>query len=542
MKKLLAIILSICLLLSLSAMAQPAPGQEAFLRNLWEHLSSVDYNGHQLSLTTDAVEDLSAVFQQHSDLADLKVNYMGSEVEIQLGSTAIWVSTDGQVFELPYDEFAAFITPYLQMMQSGIDTSVFEEIFTLAAERLVMPFVTMSQGEDGTQVITYKASLNDLIAAFTGFVDEVVANEAYVNALSAPFGLFAAVEVGSGENPVDSFIAEWPQLRQSMLETEVEGEVEFVATARNAEDGSAEVVVDFKVTVGEETVTAHEEVTASNEAVHMTETVNAPLYGEMVEVMTVNCDIDLVTGNFAFIAKEYEGQGFALTGTCFEDSLDARLTIRGDYAVETDMILSASWGEDRFSGTVSMYSHEDYEMNTLRVSWTPDSFSADMLNDDYAFGLLLQADASGDLSYARLTAGDMYDPNVVTLKDGVLTLQNEYQTYNIWITYESETRAVLNVDMRSKYSSETEHGEIRLDIVDEPDGWKLVCTVVDTDGETVIGTATLACEPASGIEPLAEKDPMTITADMIQSTLGMLGQEAGLVSQEAEMAIDGHEA
>ena len=542
MKKLLAIILSFCLLLGLSAVAEPAPGQEAFFRNLFAHLSGVDYNGHQLSLTCDALDDFQAVFQQHSDLASFKVNYMGTEAEVQLGSTGVWVSADGQVFELPYDELAAFIAPYLQMMNTRFDTSVYEEILALAAERLVMPYVTVEQKEDGTQVITYKANLNELIAAFAGFVDEVVGNETYVNAISAPFSFFAAMEAGSAENPVDSFIAEWPQLKQTMLETQVEGDLEFVISARNSEDGSAEAVADFKVTVGDETVTAHEEVTSTNEAVHMIETVSAPMYGDMVEVMNVTCDIDLVTGNFAFIAREYEGQGFTLTGTCYEDSLDARLTVRGDYAVETDLILSASWGEDRFSGTASVYSHEDYEMNTLRVSWTPDSFSADMMNDDYSFGLILQADASGNVSYARLTTGDMYDPTVVTLKDGVLTFQSEYETYSVWIVYESETRAVVNVDMLSKYSNEPEHGEIRLDIVDVSDGWKLVGTVIDTDGETVIGTATLACEPASGIEPLSGKNPLTITADMIQSTLGMLGQEAGLVSQEAEMAIDGHEA
>lgn len=177
MKKLVALLLAVCMLFGSAAIAEKNARETAFLNNLEKLLKTVNLTRDMLTL--DVEYEGSSVFsgkmKWQDQMMDLSVSAPDTNLLAQVSETDVTVSVNDSAFNLQFSDAEALIAGLKPGKKSSLD--IYKELALFLFQKVIMPDVTMRYS-NGTHIV-YKADAKQLMTRLVKFLDAVSASKRY---------------------------------------------------------------------------------------------------------------------------------------------------------------------------------------------------------------------------------------------------------------------------------------------------------------------------------------------------------------------------
>ncbi len=510
MKKLMALFLSLCMLMSMAC------AENAFTQGLDALLDSIRPGRDMLTLAFQGEQPVTVCLRTEGDMTDITAEMPGGVVHVQVEGHDIYLTAGERAMHLNLDELTGAAGQGMQM-----DPGVAGELIQLMLEKLIMPFATVNMNE-GLH-IAYRADGADLLSALAEVLDSVITEEKYARMLEQ-FMSFLGTVSGEAMPALEQIRESWPQVREEMVNQETDFHIAFGLDADwrmrdihlTGEMGPEDdlYLIDWKILSenGRTTVDGKcsERITWSDNVRNY----DLDIHGEMYRGIW-SLDISYPARNLHLTAEgsHLDTMGrFSVTRTV-PRTQSVVMQIQGTY-VHMD---------DAFNCSLSI-------MDRINGSWSVSALVGEDILDVKAM------DATGRQSMALklLKAGD-------TLASGSFRLRSQRNEYAL--VYDGE-KAVISMDGQTvtcTWGTESDQAfVVRLHPEDTVDGtqddrdmlgrmeytgqegdFTVTATLTDAEGGEVI-RAELKCQPSDGIhEKIADMENLVhVTPEMILSLLG----------------------
>ncbi len=571
MKRIASLIIALAMLLCVTAVFAEDDNAAAFKANLQTMLNRVDLNTK--ALTVETAGNTVASLQAKDGLADLSIP---GAFELQFDGENLWVSANGQVYQLPVTELQAVIQELYGMFVPGSDVrSTAGAMLSLLAEKVIAPGITMDYE---TGAVTIHLTGEQMLQGLAEFGDEVVANPEYLQLVTVGnnwvqlFGALVNRNSYSYRGPAVATPAQlaeqWPALREQILNSKTDlvidgsftgsGNVVNILLTVNANgkeqarlEGSMTVdgestVTDFTFTAGTTVYTVQGKTTGNttvatytltdNGRELLTATVNATVNGNAVtatvegtvqgEAFTGSLNLDAAAGAFnAELNVPAQEVKITVSGTYAADSLNAKLNVTVKGSVTADLTLDAAKTGRGFTAdlngvvddsTIAYSMSFDGVSGHYSTSIGSDAFSS---SANYAFELVegdfphFNVETSVKSFYFNTVQGYSYD-------GAELKIWNDDLTVTLRGAFVSPTEYQITGEMVASYSGSSHTSNLLLSAVldDTGDDWTITLTAT-MDGEAQGDPILLKYGPQTGFEPLADKVTQTLTKDAIMQML-----------------------
>ena len=236
-KRILALVLSLALCLSLSALAEspavePAvpDNQTLFWSGLSEALENYDPFNQALALTVkDSFQHFDLGLRPAGSGLRLDVSsFMEDAGEngftLEAGNEALWIIADGRIIEVPFSLFMSLAEKVSGMSSGGVDPDALIakyqgplSLWAMKAWALLSPMITVSDTSSTPIHVHISGDVRQLKGALVALVDEILADTRTVSSLLDDLGPFLAA-AGAEEIPDAEQLAEtWRNARQTLL-------------------------------------------------------------------------------------------------------------------------------------------------------------------------------------------------------------------------------------------------------------------------------------------------------------------------------------
>ena len=577
MKRIVSLIVALCMLLTLTAAFAEDANKTAFTQNLQSMLNRVDLTKNALSAEADG--KTYATLQSQNGVVDLNIPGV---VDLQVSQDTIWISNNGQVIELPIAELQAAIQELKKMFVYDKDAGdTVGAMLNLLVQKVITPGVSMDYT---TGAIKIHLTGEQMLQGLAEFGDEVVANPDYMNLIAVGGNWVSLINyIASSRGyyrasftPMDAekLAQQWPQLKSQILATKstlvIDGSITTSADGAKilltAEENGKELLnidinvkmerdvinVSAVITSGDVQYTVNGQITQSaagmtmnadytlvaggetvltmtlNEVVEgsqMTETFSGTLNGtDFSGGFNINMATGVFSGNLDIPARQISA---VLEGTIASGSADVKLDIteKGNSVISINLNGSATASGD-INGTltaalpganIALQLASSKGSAVFSFTITSGSSYAMSMNAAYQFML-------GDFPHFKLettTATGYYSSTQGYSYDGEkVSIWNDYTTMTITGKFVSPTEYQLVFDVKPAYgSSMTITGSAVLE--DAGDTWRIPLTLTGDmgDGRTETYSAAIVYGPQTGFEPLADKVTQTLTKDAIMQML-----------------------
>ncbi len=530
MKRTAALLLSLLLMLGTvlaAGEAEPAADNgELFRQGLTALLSSINLETDALNLTMTQPDqpDVGAAVQRVDGLTDVLVQTGKETVQAQFDSEQICLSAKGAVYQLKYLELLSS----LQGADAAGSRELIQGVFQLFVMKVLAPHATVSH-ENGLRV-SFNASGEELTGDLAGFVDILLADDKFEPLLARLLTVLGTVS-GQSVPAFEELKAQWPQLRESMVQAGAGFAVSFLLDAspdwsRITVTGEAGTGADlllmnwsYSNRDGEMTLTGNltERITRSESVRDYDINLNASLK-RLTDGFTWSADVRYPYRNFIFSA---EGTHLGKSGQ-FRANLSSMSMRRYDGSVFGSYAVSDE-------GVIAQLSVVPRRTAPFVAQLTAARNKLDLTVTNYQglkpFALELESDGR-TLTHAVLLVEDQrrpviraeYDMEklVVTQGSSVYTFTGEYvsgQNYVLSILIENGETAV-----GTSYVSVGFYGE--------PGNWRTDAAVTGPDGANA-ATFSFTCAPhVQDVQKLSEAEGLiTLTPEMLLEMIpALIGQ------------------
>ncbi len=177
MKKLVALLLAVCMLFGSAAIAEKNARETAFLNNLEKLLKTVNLTRDMLTLDVDyeGSSVFSGKMKWQDQMVDLSVSAPDTNLLAQVSETDVTVRVNDSAFNLQFADVEALIAGLKPGKKFSLD--IYKELALFLFQKVIMPDVTMRYS-NGTHVV-YKADAKQLMTRLVKFLDAVSASKRY---------------------------------------------------------------------------------------------------------------------------------------------------------------------------------------------------------------------------------------------------------------------------------------------------------------------------------------------------------------------------
>ncbi len=533
MKRFLSLLICFCMIFACVGAAAEEVSQaalaEAYKTKMNELLNRlVPGNSLVLGVEPAGESPLKAIISflqdaEENQVVDGTVLIPGQEapVQIQLGQDTLWLSVQGQVYELRMTDVQAILQAVAGSFGAPqIDPQIAGELAQLLLFNTVLPGIQVENGEN-TVTIQVALTAKDVIQGFAQFVDQVLATEKYWTALQ-PILQYAAKQ----QNYTGDLAAEiqqgWPQIKEQLLAEEIDMALNAnIVITTDAESGSTSVTGKADLTGEDQAITLTLDALDSKAVFDLKGALSLAFNGAApVDAMLISANCDKVsrifTAGLTLPAMQTE---VILNGAYAAGSLQCSLAVFEKSALTATVEVEAVKAGD----TITSHSAATIGGKTASCSlfWGKTAKAFSIQSDSLVLTLNIQQDQNGKVTLARLIQGPGAKGWTITYVPGLLTYRDANQTVEITRSYVSETEHVVDIAMLANGQSEASHAYIRTRLTEEGDDWRIECTA-EAQGQTAL-TAYLASQKQEGEIPLlSSQEAIRITPEMVQMMLEQL--------------------
>ena len=222
MKRLAAIFLVFCLLLSGVSVAEEVAKEQRFLSGLLALLQSVDLSRDMLTLSADyeGRNVFSGKLKGQDGVTDLSISAEGLALQAQLSEEEIAASLNGNTAVLRFEEVRA-LAGTAQAALSGLSPEMenIQALLQLFLEKVILPDTSIVQ--EPSFRIAYQAPLSTIVKRLADFGDAVFEQDQFEGTYEKLVGLIGPYL--KQELPEYAQLkAAWPQIREELLEEDTE--------------------------------------------------------------------------------------------------------------------------------------------------------------------------------------------------------------------------------------------------------------------------------------------------------------------------------
>ena len=222
MKRLAAIFLVFCLLLSGVSVAEEAAKEQRFLSGLLALLQSVDLSRDMLTLSADyeGRNVFSGKLKGQDGVTDLSISAEGLALQAQLSEEEIAASLNGSTAVLRFEEVRA-LAGSAQAALSGLSPEMenIQALLQLFLEKVILPDTSIVQ--EPSFRIAYQAPLGTVVKRLADFGDAVFEQDQFEGTYEKLLGLIGPYL--KQELPEYAQLkAAWPQIREELLAEDTE--------------------------------------------------------------------------------------------------------------------------------------------------------------------------------------------------------------------------------------------------------------------------------------------------------------------------------
>ncbi|MBE5807497.1 MAG: hypothetical protein E7317_04060 [Clostridiales bacterium] len=495
MKKLISCILFLAMLLSFTSLAEKGAWDEAFMAYLNEHLSTVDLEAQSVHFETG---DGYIHFEAAGDVLSLTTALFSQEETcLQFNGEYIWYGQGDTSYELPVAELTSLIRFGADGLGPDMEgAEIYAEMLDLFYTTVLGPGVTVEEGDFAA--LHYESSLKGLLRGFSDYVDAVLKEERYVDALRA----FAPSEE-AGDAMLQQFRAAWPAAKLTLaamagkkrVSLDIRQDRRGYTCAARYEDGEDALGLDVDVN----TLSGYPRATGSAYQQHsdakqelMDFSLNANRYRAEAELHTAGgldvtstyiqtANVTTLTASGKLRGTEYMRMDAKRVATANGDEFDMDMLMGGD-AYSLAWKRSARAGEFRLAMPGSVYEGA--------ARWNENGVPTQ--------GRFNYSDTWASYYYYEPASFDMvYDGEKLTITDSAS------RTVMTWGA-RSQTRFAIKQESVSFYDGSTDRLYTYFDVVNEREGWSLYITEGDVVEKLTFG-------PKRGVALLRDADPERVS-------------------------------
>ncbi|MBO7364536.1 MAG: hypothetical protein J6U26_04300 [Lachnospiraceae bacterium] len=366
--------------------------KEAFLGYVRDFVSpDLSEKAIKAAFSQNGQEMITALVEKLEDVFCVKAPAEGEGAfELQVGPEALWFTLGGEVYTLPYEKIGELLDGLSGGALGAVaglaaaleNPELFQRLGTLLVNQVLLHMVTIVPSLSEQHIMIH-LDRDALLDTFIGFMDEVVADEELLDAVSAilePLAALANIDLGGQD--MKTFLSEnWDTLREVLPESEFslpfEVVIDLVIGSAEALSGALKLTTDA-ILVEAAFSMADGVITASGSAQE-------------------NAEDPVVYGSFEFELNLLEG-----TFSLVVDYMDQTLTVDGAFGAGTAEIHIAVSNEEE---------GEVMQLNVF-VTQVEDGWHLDF---DYS-------DAQGRALYGR---GDLYGNDELLVIDAAVYPEEE---------------------------------------------------------------------------------------------------------------------
>lgn len=232
MKRLAAIFLVFCLLLSGVSVAEEGAKEQRFLSGLLALLQSVDLSRDMLTLSADyeGRNVFSGKLKGQDGVTDLSISAEGLALQAQLSEEEIAASLNGNTTVLRFEDVRA-LAGTAQAALSGLSPEMenIQALLQLFLEKVILPDTSIVQ--EPSFRIAYQAPLSTVVKRLADFGDAVFEQDQFEGTYEKLLGLIGPYL--KQELPEYAQLkAAWPQIREELLAEDTEDIEAFLVLAQ----------------------------------------------------------------------------------------------------------------------------------------------------------------------------------------------------------------------------------------------------------------------------------------------------------------------
>ena len=220
MKRLAAMILVFCLLLSGASVAEEALKEQTFLSGLLTLLQSVDLSRDMLTLSAayEGRTVFSGKLKGQDGVTDLSVSAGETALQAQLSGEEIAASLNGKTAVLRFEDVRA-LAGAAQAALSGLSPEAenVKALLQLFLQKVILPDTAIAQ--EPYLRIAYQAPLSTVVKRLADFGDAVFEQDQFDGTLEKLLGLIGPY-IGQELPEFAQLKAAWPQIREELLAEE----------------------------------------------------------------------------------------------------------------------------------------------------------------------------------------------------------------------------------------------------------------------------------------------------------------------------------
>lgn len=546
MKKLVALLMSLCMLLgAAAAFAETDPLVEAFDSNVKEHFRSLDLSKQALAFTVQNPAQNTAVTLATLQQADgvYELLFTPDErtaITVQSDGNDFWFSDGGEVYGLPGSvieelvaDWVAGVNPLVNLTEE--DKQVLSEIAGVFVEKSLMPYMSYSFGGNGAVKVTLAMDGTQLTAAAADFLETVAAEPRYTGVLAKLYNnrmkltrmTYDAVMQKTGSNAGTD-----ATLQALMQEQTADTVAELLRKAvEEVKKNTPDVVINGTVEITADGITGHASVTANGKTVYVDGNVTADtLTARIYDAKSTYADLTLnwgerlgerfVTGRLELPAAKAV---ISLDGTLGSNSLRGTLQVDAN-GQTTSVLVSAMWMNGTLDANLSVNSAGK---NVLTANLHKANGQVSLTAGGENFSLTANAakDGKGEITgRAALTIRSYGSAQTLEVSWDGTTLMLKAPGTEIKAALRGISDTQMAVDVSQTYESyysgtQTQNATVTLTLTDTADGWTLTAensqegTTVPTLGTAPLHEQTMLRDKVT--KTLTEKDIINMYVDLL---------------------------
>ena len=507
MKKFLAWMLSLCLLMScagaLAEEASQAVMKKAFEEKLLSFINGTpEGNAVALSVTPAGSGPLAITLQKGTSEKDgdflsvkLQTPDMEAPAEIQICAEQVYISSDGQVLAVRYQDILSALMKMASPVGAlNIDTEVLQELAGMLVMYTIYPAMQLEQNEEGIHFhLDLKAK--EVLQGLAAFGDQAVATEKYRTALEQVINEYAASQNPNAEK-ID-LAAVWPQLKEQLLavESDMELDVDVAIKPVDAQHTTLEGKAVF-TNEGQSFILALNG-DAAPEAVTFRCALSAAAGEQEMEIGVLSGALNIAEASLnATLILPLQQKELILTGSMLPNGIQYELIGKTAGEVKLSFNQIVTMTEDALLSNAT-FAYQDITMTVSEMISDNQLTYVVTVNGEQMILLDAKTDENGGLQFVcempegeSMTAEGKFASEDEYVIDGVITSGDQ----------------AMPVQMRTALSG-------------EPSAWAVTVSVLS--GEMELLKAALTCAPTeSPVTPLSDGAFMQLDEGMILQLLG----------------------
>ena len=527
MKRIIALLLTACMLLGSAAFAEEAVTEKLFLDGLTGLLSHINLERDMVTLRADYQNDtvFDASLKQQDKLVDLALTVAGTAVQAQISDTDITVAANGTTVNLQYADVEALWNRIMETVSARQgDAALLQELAQLFWETVIQPDLTIDQAA-GLHV-SYAATGKVLLERLSAFGDAVLTAEKYDALLERLLGDIALLTQQTMPS-VAEMKATWQSAKEELAAVETDFEAAFELTV-------AENRIDLSAHVGDSSELYETAWALTREGDEYTldgRVARTQNYGEKTSVSEITVTGSLIGDGEANLWKlsvqAPRSLGFALTadGSATEKNGTVHFVLSNYYNRTYSFTLYANYAIDDDAFTAMAYIGPgratpfvvDLQINEKQCNLSVNHYTGQKL-----FTLNLLADDRRQLRRAYLEYSQNPRDKFTLLYDGEkVIIESNGVTVTCTGAFESDHAYVITMHAEGEYvTPEEDTAFIRLEYAGEEGNFTVNGKVIAPD-KTEPVAVELICKPTEPIDPiLREQDHVIrLTPDLLQTML-----------------------